>query len=240
MKKYTEILNEIKKTRVSISDIAKTEKESNHLSVKEAYTSGDENAIEAAKTKYKEAETRYIKELEKNENAKIKIEILKSNAAQALFSENINIICDIWNKYEGKPHGEKTAAKIRDELKNATGYYISISNKWDDACIYVSFAYNTNAPFNNLEFHPMWNGEKQPAIDNNNKIIKLNPNNFNVYCYGEYVENIAAHITALKKAHKAAKDAEIALENAIKTYNKLTRGNIQRANAREGVKNWLI
>lgn len=240
MKKYVEILEEIKRTRASITDTAKNEKELDRIAAREAFKNGSPEEIEAAKAKYEEAEARYIKELEKNETAKLKIEVLKDNAAQALFAETINTICEIWNKYEGKPHGEKTADKIRAELKNAIGHYVSIRNKWDDACIYISFAYDSGAPFRDLEFHPVWNGNKQPATDNNNKIVKLTPENFRVYCCGAYVENVAAHVKSLRKAHKAAKEAEKALENAISDYNALTRGNIQHANAREGVKNWLI
>lgn len=240
MKKYVEILAEIKKARASITDTAKTEKELDRLAMKEAYKSGTDTELEAAKAKYKEAETRYIKELEKNETAKLKIEILKANAKQALFAETIDAICDIWNKYEGKPHGEKTADKIRAEIKAATGYHVSIGNKWRDAHISIYFNYNDPAPFRDLEFCPIWNGSDQPALDNNNKIIKLSPENFRVYCCGEYVEDVNTHIKALKKAHKAAQDAEKALENAVSAYNALTRGNIQHASTREGVKNWLI
>lgn len=240
MKKYVEILEEIKKARASITDTAKTEKELERIVLKEAYKNGTDEELEAEKAKYKEAEALYIKELEKNENAKLKIEILKDNAAQAFFAETIVTICDIWNKYEGKPHGEKTADKIRAELKDAIGHYISIRNKWSDACIYVSFAWDSGAPFHDLEFHPVWNGSNQPATDCNNKIIKLSPESFRVYCCGDYVEDVNAHIKALKKAHKAAQDAEKALENAVSAYNALTRGNIQSASAREGVKNWLI
>lgn len=239
MKKYVEILKEIEKARASITDTAKTEKELERLSVREAYKSGTDEELEAAKAKYKEAEEKYIKELEKNEAAKLKIEVLKDNAAQAFFSENIKTICDIWNKYEGKPHGEKTAQKIRDELKNAVGHYVSIGNKWDDACIYISFDYKSGAPFRDIEFHPIWNGKNQPATKNN-KIIKLSAEAFRVYCCSDYVEDVNAHIKALRKAHKAAKDAEKALEEAVSAYNALTRGNIQHASTREGVKNWLI
>lgn len=240
MKKYIDILTEIKRTRASISDTAKNEKELEKLALKMAIKNGTEEEQNAAKLKYKEAEARYIKELEKNETAKLKIEILKTNAARALFSENIKIICDIWNKYEGKPHGEKTANKIKEELKTATGYYISIGNQYGDARIRLYFSYNDRCPLRDLEFHPIWNGERQPALTCDNKIIRLSPDNFTLYCIGEYVENINAHITSLRKAHKAAQDAQNAFETAVDTYNKLTRGNIEAASTREGVKNWMI
>lgn len=239
MKKYSEILTEIKKARATITDEAKTEKELDKLAFIEARKNGSEQEREAAHVKYKAAEALYIKELEKNEAAKIKLEILKDNARQALAAELLPTICEVWNKYEGKAHGEKTAEKIRTELKTATGYYISVGNKWRDARIYISL-HGSGAPFYDLELCAIWTGTERPALDCNNKILKLSPEMFRVYCCGEYVEDVNAHVKALKKAHKAAKEAEKALDDAVSVYNALTRGNIQQASRREGVKNWLI
>ena len=239
MKTYEQVKKEIEKAKASMIDTAKTEKQLNYENFREAYRNGSPEEVEAARKAYKEAEARYIKECEHNNDIRIKIEILKDNAKQALFNDIIGTICDIWNKYEGKPRGEKTAQKIRDELKAATGYYISIGNKYDDAHIQTYFHYEDKAPFNTLEIMPIWNGEKQPALSDN-KIVKLNPEKMKVYCCGEYVENVNAHVKALKKAHAAAKAAEKAFEEAISNYNKLTRGNIQHANTREGVKHYIV
>lgn len=236
MKKYNEIIEEMKALRASMTDTAKTEKELDRLALLEVRKNGTPEEFEKARAAYKAAEERYINECVNNDDIKIKIEILKDNAAQALFAENIGTICDIWNKYEGKPHGEKTAQKIRDELKSATGYRVYIGNKYDDARITIY----TDNNYSNIEICPTWNGERQPATDNNNKIVKMIPENMRVYCGKEYVENINDHLTAIKEAHKAAQEAEKALENAISIYNNLTRGNIQHASTREGVKNWLI
>lgn len=240
MKKYTELLKDIEKARKAITDTAKTEKEFERAVTREAYHNGTPEELEAAKAKYKEAEARYLEELRNNETQALKIQILADNAKQAFFAENIGKICEIWNSYEGKVHGEKTAAKIRDELKAATGLYISIGNKWEDANIKIYSGYSNNIPFSDIEIMPIWNGAKNPAIDNNNKILPLSADALRVYNCGEYVENIGAHIKALREAHKAAKKAEEAYKNAVSKYNELTRGNIQHINSREGVNNWII
>lgn len=237
MKKYLEIIEEMKKARASIKDTAKTEKELDRVAVLEARKNGSPEEYEKARAAYDAAQARYIAECVHNENIKIALEILKDNAAQALFSENIGTICEIWNKYEGKPHGEKTAQKIRDEIKSATGYSVYITERWRGALIRIHGG--TGAPFNDIEICPT-SIENQPATDNNNKIVKITAENMRVYCGREYVENIAEHVAAIREAHNAAKEAEKALENAIHIYNDLTRGNIQHASAREGVKNWLI
>lgn len=236
MKKYAEILREIENARASMRDTSKTEKQLDHLLLREALRNGEPEQIEKARAAYKAAEARYIEECTHNDNLNIKIEILKDNAKQALFSETIGTICDIWNKYENKPHGEKTAQKIRDELKTATGYYISIGNRYDDARITL---YN-RGNMDNIEICPIWNGEKQPALTNNNKIVRLNPENMRVYYCGAYVDDVDAHIIALRTAHSAAIAAEEALKEAVNKYNELTRGSIQHASSREGVKHYLI
>jgi hypothetical protein len=236
MKKYSEILNDIQKARAAMKDTAKTESEIARTMLIDARRGGGGD-LERARAEYDAAMEQYKKENEHNETQKLKIEILKENAAQALFSENIKTICDIWNKYESKPHGEKTAQKIRNEIESATGLRVYIGNKYDDANIKIYFSYG--APHNDLEFVPIWNGEKQPALIDN-KIVKIAAENMRVYCCGEYVENVNAHIKAIRKAHAAALEAEKALENAISIYNKLTRGNIQHASQRDGVKKYLI
>lgn len=239
MKTYNEILKEIKKARAAIKDTAATEKNLSRLFLLETRKNGSDADFAKARAQYEAAEEQYKREVEHNETIKLKIEILKNNAQQALFNEIIKPICDIWNKYEGKPHGEKTAAKIREELKAATGFYVSIGNKYDDARIIITPPYGTAAPFNNLELYPIWNGEKQPALIDN-KIVKLSADNMKVYCCGEYVENVNAHIKALRKAHTEAIKAEEAMKKAVEKYNELTRGNIAHASSREGVKHYLI
>ena len=238
MKKYTEILAEIKKARAAMKDTAQIENDLARTLLIETRCNGSDTELEKARAAYEKAREQYEQECAHNETQKLKIEILKENAAQALFTENINAICDIWNKYENKPHGEKTAQKIRDEIKTLTGLRVYIGNKYDDASIKIYFDYNS--PLRDLEFVPIWNGSKQPALSSENKVLRIAAENMRVYCCSEYVENVNAHIKALRKAHAAALEAEKALENAISAYNKLTRGQIQHASQRDGVKKYLI
>lgn len=168
------------------------------------------------------------------------IEILKDNAAQAFFSESIGTICAIWNKYAGKPHGEKTADKIRNELFSALGVRVWIGNKYDDAWITCYFQYGSNAPFNSIEFSSIRaNGERIPALIEN-KIQPITPEMFRVYCCGEYVEDPEKQVRAIREAHTKAVEAEKALQAAIYEYNGLTRGNIARASIGGGIKKWYI
>lgn len=238
MKKYTEILNEIKNLRESITDTARAEKELERAALKETAANGSQEEIEKARAAFKAACERLQEEENRNNDIKIKIEILKENAKQALFAENINEICAVWNKYENKPHGEKTAKKIRDEIKEKTGLFVIIGNKWDDAHITIYPTAGTN--IDEITIAPRWNGEKQPALSPENKIKKMCPENLHVCYCAEYVDDVNAHIKALKEAHSAVLDALETYRAAIDKYNSLTRGNMARASDREGVKQYII
>ena len=238
MKKYVEIMEEIKTARAAITDTARTEKEIERAAFLETARDGSPEEKEIARAAFRKACDKLTEETNRNNDIKIKIEILKENAKQALFTETIKTICDIWNKYENKPHGEKTAQKIRDELKAATGHRVYIGNKWDDAQITIYPGAGMHA--DEITICPIWNGsEKQPAL-NNNKIVKLYPEKMRVCYCGEYVENVNDHISAIKEAHAGAIAALETYRAAVDKYNGLTRGNIQRASDREGVKHYII
>lgn len=239
MKKFIDIIADIAAAKARITDTAKTEKELDRQTMREVWKNGTEEEKTAAYEKYKATEARYIAELKENERVKVLCEVLRDNAAQAYFSENIGTICDIWNRYKGKPHGEKTADKIRSEIYNAIGSRCWIHNKYDDVEITVYFDYGSRYPFRELVFHPIWNGEKQPALVNN-KVQPIAAENMKVYCCGEYVEDPETHTAAIFAAHTAAQEAEKAFSEAVSNYNALCRGNVPHASTREGVKNWII
>lgn len=239
MKKYLEIMEEIKTARAAMTDTAKTEKEIERAAFMETARDGSPEEKEKAREKFRAACDRLTEETARNNDIKIKIEILKENAKQALFSENIGTICEIWNKYENKPHGEKTAQKIRDEIKAATGHRVYIGNKYDNANITIYPGAGMHA--DEITICPIWNGgERYPATNNNNRIVKIDAEKMRVCYCGEYVENVNNHINALKEAHAGALAALETYRAAIDKYNNLTRGNIQRASDREGVKHYII
>ena len=74
----------------------------------------------------------------------------------------------------------------------------------------------------------------------NHKSDEMKPENMRVCYCAEYVDDVNAHIKALKEAHKAAIDALETYRAAIDKYNSLTRGNMARASDREGVKQYII
>jgi hypothetical protein len=234
MKTYSDILKDIAAARAGMIDTAKTEKDLARNTMLTARKSGTDAEFDAAEAAYKAAAEKYAAECKHNEDLQITVEVLKDNAAQAFFVENISAICAIWNKYNGKPLGEKTAEKIRKELFAALGVRVWISDNYNDACITCHF--DTGAPFRSLEFcTKRLNGEAVPALINN-KIQPLRPDIFRVYNCGAYVDDVPAHVQAIREAHDKARAAEAAFAAAVSDYNALTRGSISRASTREGVK----
>lgn len=239
MKKFIDILAEIAAAKARITDTAEAEKNFDREALRQAVKNGSDEEKEAARDRYKAAEARYFAELEANTREKVLIQVLRDNAAQAYFSENIGIICDIWNRYAGKPHGEKTAEKIRNEIHQAINARCWIHNRYDTAEITVYFDYGTRYPFTELTFCSIWDGENKPALVNN-KVQPLAADKMKVYCCGEYVEDPEAHTAAIYAAHTASLEAEKAFSEAVSKYNALCRGNMSHASTREGVKNWII
>lgn len=240
MKKYVEILEAITAARAGMVDTAKSEREFAREAMVIAHKSGTDAEFDEAKAAYKAAEEKFAAECRHNEDLKMALEILKDNAAQAFFAESIGTICTVWNKYAGKPHGEKTSDKIRKELFLALGVRVWVGNKYDDASITCYFDFGSKAPFSDLEFLAIrTNGEKNPALVDN-KIQPLSPDVFRVYNCGAYVDDVPAHVQAIREAHEKALEAETAFANAVSAYNSLTRGNISRASTREGVKRYIV
>lgn len=238
MKKYVEILKDITAARAGMVDTAKSEKDFARNATVIARKSGTDAEFDAAEAAYKAATEKYAAECKHNEDLQMAVEVLKDNAAQAFFAENIGGICSIWNKYAGKACGEKTADKIRKELFAALGVRVWISNKYNDACITCYF--DSKAPFHDLEFcTKRANGEAVPALVNN-KIQPLSPDVFRVYNCGTYVDDVPTHVQAIREAHDKAREAEAAFAEAVTAYNALTRGRIIQASTHDGVKRWYI
>lgn len=249
MKKFVTICEEIKKATAMAASLENGAAWARYDAAIDAfrdilhkYHRGEASEAErdAAKAEKDAAKAEYLTEAENATRAKLRAEILKDNAKQAFFAEHIGTICAIWNKYAGKPYCKKTADKIRDELKAATGLYIYIYNRYSsDICINICTA--AGCPVNNFEIRTASGcGERVRALDENNKILPLAPEALRVWYCKEYINNIDTHIKKIYKAHAAARDAMEKAAELCHVYNSLTRGNMASASTAGGVKNYII
>lgn len=110
MKKYIEILEEIKKTGEAIRAA-----EANEKKLIDSYIKLED--IKSRIAKKRAVESEMIENSENIKNLKITMKILKNNARVALFYDVLPVALEILAKYSGKPYGEKTRQKISDEVK---------------------------------------------------------------------------------------------------------------------------
>lgn len=243
MKDYGEILKELERAKAR-AEKAKTtcEQIGDELSAhfdKIRNGGGRFAASEAWKEERARIDERLKAEAEKETRARIEAAILKDNAAQALFAENIGKICEIWNSYAGKQYGEKTRDKIRAEIESATGLRV-----WFKAYPYAEISINTTERgslfWNYCDTLNAWNKDGETLLNSDNRIQAITADLFRLSRVGEYVDDVKKHAAAIIKAHAAAAKAEQEFKNACSAYNDLTRGNMQRANTREGVQKWYF
>lgn len=222
MKKYTNILEEIKKNRASIE--AKTAEIMNLDNIEERRaTAAAGNFTETRRLRDEAAKN--AEEIGKISDEIQRLEvlerILKNNANAARTAEALPIICEVWKKYNGKQYGPKTAEKIRAELK-AAGY-----------SAYIDYGYILD--FEELDAAGYTHCNRLRICGNYTTKIITEENTINAagldclksnYIYIENPEERAAAIiekaAEVKKAYEAA--AAIASE-----YNELVTSGIKSA-----------
>lgn len=134
------------------------------------------------------------------------IHIMKNNARVALWREVLPVVLEVLKKYEGKPYGEKTRAKIADEVAQRTGAraYIRTNYSQDQIDIYPHVGYGTTY---NITTGPRYDGEKStfPRLLENNRITLQPLETFALwYIKNDYIEDIPATVANMIALHKKA------------------------------------
>lgn len=215
-----DILSDIQATRATIETLENAKKAYNEkwrALFTEYKKAARDNGPEAARIG-KKMDT--LKDDEKSTAALIadlntKILILKNNYRIALFDETIPAVIDVLTKYNGRQYGEKTRAKIRDEIKAAIGinFYINCRSWCDEIIISDEYLrYNSQLEiYTRTDEHILINNRiNAPTAD----VLTMN--------YNVFIDDPAERVQELKKAYSAACDIQRALENACKEYNNLT------------------
>lgn len=164
---------------------------------------------------------------ERLQNLKIENAILHDNARRAYAADVLPVVFDILKKYDGKPYGEKTRDKMRDELKTAKScaFYISREYSRDELHLVPlddrGYSDGSMWRYGDFEFSTSW-ADGTPRLLNDNKINgKIAPDELRLQNCGEYVENVPERVEQIKRAYAAALAAENAAKIAEKAYNAL-------------------
>jgi hypothetical protein len=244
MNKYGEILAEIQRVKKTITGVKKAEEKEKRALLRYEVAHGEsEEARAQALQALREAEAETAKEYERETRAKMIIEILKANAGRVLYEDNIGKICEIWNSYAGKPYGEKTRDKIREEMREKLGLSVWVSEQYG-AKISIHTTDQKTPHYwhaDGLEVYGIYkDGESAHALNGENKMQELTPEKLRLSYIGEYIDDPKKHADKIIKLHQKARQALKAFEDIASEYNQATRGKIERINPREGVKNWII
>ena len=145
----------------------------------------------------------------------IKYNIVSDNIRFALFNEAYPVIVKAFEPYAGKPYGERTKDKIREEVKKA-GFWFYFGGYGDNR-IEISLY---NSPYVNIECTAyalsLDNAHNAQFIDNDNRV---NIQNVKPSIYGHYVDNVNARANEIIKALNAFYKAQEAFENASNALN---------------------
>ena len=219
MKKFIDILEEIKQTSVSIKAVEVRESEL----VKSYMKIGElKERHEAAKAQ----ENDMIKASEEKKNLQITIKVLKSNAKIALFNEVLPVALEIIAKYSGKPYGEKTRQKISDEVKAATNCRFYIRSSWSSHSFEVHPVDGFGNDYNITCGTKYIDGsQKRLLVDNKLQNVAFDEIEL-YYISREYVENIPERVEAIKAAHAEAVARQEELKAACSRFNALAVGDI--------------
>lgn len=220
MKKFNEIIIEVKKTQQKINEVEEKTKE-----IRKTYLNIMD--IKERHEKMKTVENDIVKLEEKKKDLQITIKIMNSNAKIALFNEVMPQVLEVLAKYKNKPYSPKTEQKIKDEIKEKTkcGFYISERYSSQEYHIFpLEFSGNTYDIICGTKYI---DGKQKNLLDDN-KIQVPELNDLTLYYTSkEYIENIHKRIKDLKRIYKKAYEKQQELEKICSEYNNLAVGNIK-------------
>lgn len=167
---------------------------------------------------------------------KLRAAILRDNARRAFFEEITPQAVEIFQKYAGRPYGEKTRRKIADEIHDKTGFYCYISANSYYSKMQFS-AGETRAPWTYDEMEMTLyhgNGDRPPLLDSKNKINMESADALQPYGLMPYVEDPDEQAEKIEAAHKKALAAWETWSAAASAYNDLIPTQAKQIDTRAG------
>lgn len=222
MKTFREIITQIEAT----FDMIDKSKENKKRLEAEWITEADH--MERHK-KRKELETEWSKAEETTYDLYLTVRLLQNNARIALFHDVMPVLLEVLAKYKGKPYGEKTRAKIAQEVEERTGARAYIGTKYnqDEISIFPAQGFgNTYSITAGLKYNPATNEYSRMLIDNKIRVLPLEC--FTIwFIKSEYVEDIPAAVAEMKEYHKKAVEMQKELSAICSAFNKYAVDGIE-------------
>lgn len=220
MKKFNEIIREVKQTQQKINELEEKAKQlqNTYLNIMD---------LKERHEKRKTVENELVRLEEKKKDLQITIKILNSNAKIALYNETMPVVLEVLAKYKNKPLGQKTEEKIKDEIKEKINCSFYISERYNSQEYHIIPLEFINNNYN-IECGTKCIDGKQKKLLEDNKIQVLEFSDITLYYTSkEYIDNIPKRIKELKKLYKKAYEKQQELAAICSEYNNLCVGNIK-------------
>lgn len=215
MKKFVEILDNIKQTGEAIKAAKARENE-----LVESYmTVCDLRERHEAR---KAVENEMIENGERKKDLELTRKILKNNAKIALFNEVLPVALEILKKYSGKPYGEKTREKIAEEIKAVTNCRLYIGSHSFEVYPMDGFGNDYNISCGTKYI----NGSKKPLLINNKIQLVAFDDLELYYISNDYVKDIPFRIKTLKRLYEDAVTKQKELDEICRSFNDRVVGDI--------------
>ena len=239
MMKFIEIMEAIKKLNMEIKEAEERQKTETDryfatfegLTIKERIAQKKENPEAEAEHLQRIAETQEV-----ITNGKLKLKLMQNNARISLFNEVMPLVLEVLEKYNGKPHGEKTEKKIREEIKEKTDcfVYVYVDSFSIVPCGTVGNTYKVDCgtKYDN-------GNKKKVLIDNKINVVSMEDLEV-FYINRTYFEDLESTVAELKRIHAEAKQKQEELKALCTQFNKLSVEGIADLNHTEYSFNSII
>ncbi len=215
MKTFKEIMKQIETTFDMIDKSKENEKRLEAEWMKET------DRIKRHETR-KGLEAEWSKAEETTRDLYLTVRLLQNNARVALFHDVMPVLLEVLAKYKGKPYGEKTRAKIAQEVEERTGARAYIGTKYnqDEISIFPAWGFgNTYSITAGPKYNPATNEYNRMLIDNKIQVLPLEC--FTIwFIKSEYVEDIPAAVAEMKEHYKKAVEMQKELSAICSAFNK--------------------
>lgn len=196
----------------------------------------DSKKFDELRTMRKDIEPQEIEKSKRLELLKVAQKILKENIRQAYFHETMPKVLEVLKKYEGKPIGEKTEAKIRDELsKQGIHFSISYGGQYSSDYIHFSPGFGSVYSFryDDMKIYTQYDGgNKRPMFGgtNGNRLIVYDLDMYYLYWCSDYVDDYMFRANTILYKYKELKEHRASLEEEYKSFNDLLPRSMNRLN----------
>lgn len=219
MKKFAEILDDIKQTSEAIKTTGSRENE-----LVESYIPVCD--LRERHEARKAVENEMLENSERKKDLALAKKILTNNAKIALFNEVLPVALEILKKYSGRPYGEKTREKIAEEIKAATNCRFYINSRYDSHSFEVYPMDSIGNDYNISCGTKYINGSKKPLLINNKIQLVAFDDLELYYISNDYVKDIPFRIKTLKRLYEDAVTKQKELDEICRSFNDRVVGDI--------------